>query len=120
MTGTPTNALNLPFTVTVWSGGTCGGSHKDTRSTTLVIGAGGNTTNAPIISAVPANTVAQVGSDVQLSGGAGGNPIPQYQWWQGFTAIPGATNSILTLTNVHLTDAGVYTMTASNVANIER
>ena len=118
VTGTPTTAQNLPFTVTAWSGSSCGGSHKDTRSTSLVIGAGGNTTNAPIISAVPPNTVAQVGSDVQLSGGASGNPIPQYQWWQGFTAILGATNTILTLTNVHLTDAGVYTLTASNTANI--
>ena len=58
-----------------------------------------------------------MGSDVQLSGAATGNPIPQYQWWSGSTPIAGATNSVLAIPNVQLTNAGAYTLTASNSQN---
>ncbi|MEI6077264.1 MAG: immunoglobulin domain-containing protein [Verrucomicrobiota bacterium] len=117
VTGTPLAANpNQSFSVTVWNG-ICGGKHSDTRTTSLVVGASGSNQTAPVISAAPLNTCAQVGSTIQLSGGASGYPIPQYQWWQGLAAIPGATNSILTLTNVQLSNAGLYTLTASNLLN---
>jgi len=115
VTGTPTNAANYAFTLKIFDSSGCGGGgNSDTRSTTLIVGAGTGGPFAPNISAAPPNTCAQVGSDVQLSGGASGNPVPQYQWWSGLTPIPGATNSVLTIPNVQLTNAGVYTMTASN------
>jgi hypothetical protein len=115
VTGTPTNAANYAFTLKIFDSSGCGGGgNSDTRSTTLIVGAGTGGPFAPNISAAPPNTCAQVGSDVQLSGGASGNPIPQYQWWSGLTPIPGATNSVLTIPNVQLTNSGVYTMTASN------
>ena len=115
VTGTPTNAANYPFTLKIYdSSGCSGGGNSDTRSTTLIVGPGGGGATVPAMSAAPPNTCAQVGSDVQLSGGASGNPIPQYQWWSGLTPIPGATNSILTIPNVQLTNSGVYTLTASN------
>ena len=83
----------------------------------MIVASGGTTPAAPSIVAAPQYTCAQVGSDVQLSGGASGYPVPQYQWWTALGApIPDATNSILTLTNVQLTDAGIYTMTASNAS----
>ena len=119
VTGTPTSAANFPFSITVYSGSSCGGGHQDTRSTTLVVGSSSTNATTPAIVAAPQNTVAQVGTDVQLSGGASGYPIPQYQWWTGLgTSIPGATNSILTLTNVQISNAGIYTMTASNSSTI--
>jgi len=115
VTGSPTNAANYTFSIKAFDQSGCGTSgHTDTRSTTLIVGASGGGASVPAISAAPPNTCAQVGSTVQLSGGAGGNPIPQYQWWSGLTPIAGATNSVLTITNVQLTNAGVYTMTASN------
>ncbi len=115
VTGTPTNAGNYAFSIKVFDQSGCGTSgHTDTRSSTLVVGSGTGGAVAPTISAAPPNTCAQVGTDVQLSGGASGNPIPQYQWWIGLTPIPGATNSVLTIPNVQLTNSGVYTMTASN------
>ncbi|HTB85679.1 MAG TPA: immunoglobulin domain-containing protein, partial [Candidatus Sulfotelmatobacter sp.] len=55
---------------------------------------------------------------VLLSGGASGNPIPQYQWWQNAVAIPKATNSVYTITNVQLSNAGIYYMTASNSSEV--
>jgi hypothetical protein len=113
--GSPTNAGNFSFTIKVFDQGGCGSfGHTDSRSTTLVVGPGTGGPVAPTISAAPPNTCAQVGSGVQLSGGASGNPIPQYQWWIGLTPIPGATNSVLTIPNVQLANAGVYTLTASN------
>jgi Immunoglobulin domain/Immunoglobulin I-set domain len=113
--GTPASAGNFPFSIKVFDQSGCGSSgHTDTRATTLVVGTGTGGPVAPTISAAPPNTCAQVGTDVQLSGGASGNPIPQYQWWRGLTPIPDATNAVLTLPNVQLTDAGVYTLTASN------
>jgi Immunoglobulin domain/Immunoglobulin I-set domain len=118
VSGTPTNAANYAFTLKVWSGSGCGGSHSDTRSTTLVVGSASGGAVAPSITASPQNTIAQVGTTVQLSGGASGNPIPQYQWWQNAVAIPGATNSVYTLPNVQLSNAGIYTMTASNSQNV--
>jgi hypothetical protein len=115
VTGTPTNAANYPFTIKVFDQNSCGTSgHTDTHAATLIVGAGTGGPAAPTISAAPPNTCAQVGSDVQLSGGASGNPIPQYQWWIGLTPIAGATNSVLNLPNVQLANSGVYTMTASN------
>jgi hypothetical protein len=114
VTGTPLAANpNESFTLKMWNGA-CSGSHSDTRSTSLVVGAGTGGAVAPTITATPPNTCAQVGSEVLLSGGATGNPIPQYQWWSGLTPIAGATNSILDLTNLQLTNAGIYTLTASN------
>ena len=115
VTGTPTNAANYPFSIRVFDQSGCGaGGNSDTRSSTLIVGTGTGGPVAPTISAAPPNTCAQVGSDVQLSGGASGNPIPQYQWWSSLTPITGATNSVLTIPNVQLTNSGIYTMTASN------
>lgn len=115
VTGTPTSAGNFAFSIKVYDAGGCGSSgHTDTRSTTLVVGSSGGGATIPAISAAPLNTCAQIGTDVQLSGGASGNPLPQYQWWRGLTPLPGATNSYLDIPNVQLTDAGVYTLTASN------
>ena len=119
ISGTPLAiSTNESFTIKVWEGNACGGGHSDTRSTSLIVGASGGGAVAPTITAIPQNSCAQVGTTVQLSGGASGNPIPQYQWWLGVTPIPGATNSILTLPNVQLTNAGLYTMTASNSSTV--
>jgi hypothetical protein len=115
VSGTPTAAGTFPFMIEVFDQSGCGNfGHTDSRSSTLIVGTGTGGPFAPSVSAAPINTCAQVGTDVQLSGGASGNPIPEYQWWVGLTPIPGATNAVLTIPNVQLTNAGVYTMTASN------
>jgi hypothetical protein len=115
VTGTPTNSGTFAFGLRMYDSSSCGsGGNSDSRSTSLVVGSNSATAFPPSFTSSPINTCAQIGTDVQLSGGASGNPIPQYQWWQGLTPIPNATNSILTITNVQLTNSGVYTLTASN------
>jgi hypothetical protein len=114
VSGTPTAAGTFAFSVAVFDSSSCGSGHNDTRATTLVVGASGGGAIAPS-SPILQNTVGQVGSAVQLSGVSSGNPLPQYQWWTGLgVPIVGATNSTLTLPNLQLTNAGVYSLTASN------
>lgn len=70
---------------------------------------------------VPPSFTSQPASLVVLAGGTavfnatvfGTVPIT-YQWDKDGTPIPGATSSTLTLTNIQSTDAGNYTLTASN------
>jgi len=113
VSGTPTASGTCNFTLKIFSS-SCGSGDSDTESTTLQIAPVGGNLAAPSPPLL-ANTIAQVGSMVQLSGVSTGNPPPQYQWWTGLgTPIVGATNSVLTLTNLQLANAGIYTLTASN------
>ena len=115
LTGTPTGALaTVPFALKMWDLGGCTGSLTDTRSTSLIIQNSGGGAAAPLMLVAPQSVLAQVGSDVILSGGASGNPVPQYFWKQGATVIPGATNNTLLIPSVQLTNSGVYTLVASN------
>ena len=111
-TPTATNTLNLLAEVFRYSG--CTGGDHYTQTLPLLIAPSGGSPSIPIMTASPQNQIAQVGTDVQLSGGASGKPTPQYQWWQGLTPLPGQTNAVLTVTNCQLTSAGTYTLTASN------
>jgi hypothetical protein len=114
VTGTPTGGLGTAgLTVTVYDF-SCGSGLNDTRSTSLIIQNSGGGPVAPTMSVVPQNVVAQVGSDVLLSGGASGNPTPGYYWKQGITLIPNATNNTLLIPAVQLTNSGVFTLVATN------
>ncbi|HZQ45628.1 MAG TPA: immunoglobulin domain-containing protein, partial [Verrucomicrobiae bacterium] len=116
VTGIPTGALGtVPFTVTMWDG-SCFSGLNDTRSTSLIIQNSGGGAAAPSMLVVPQNVVAQVGSDVILSGGASGNPTPGYYWQQGLSKVPGATNNTLTIPAAQLANAGAYTLFATNSA----
>lgn len=119
VSGTPTTAGTFSFTIRVYDGG-CGAGDSDPRSTSLVVGPPPNTNVAPTMAASPQSVTAQVGSDVLLSAGASGNPVPRYYWYLGIPSPSTlvATNSSLTLTNVQLTNAGLYTVIASNVAGV--
>ncbi|MGH8024880.1 MAG: immunoglobulin domain-containing protein, partial [Limisphaerales bacterium] len=115
VTGKPTGSIGtVAITATVTDGSGCSGGLSDTRSTSLIIQNSGGGPVEPSIVVSPQSTVAQVGSDVVLSGGASGNPAPVYFWNQGITAIPGATNNTLVIPSAQLTNAGVYSLIASN------
>jgi len=116
VTGTPSAAGSFPFRLAVFDASSCGSGHTDTRNTTLIVGTSGGGGVIPSFSSPPESGVAQVGSDVILSAGASGNPVPQYYWKLGVTSIPGQTNSTLSFTNIQLTSAGLYTVTASNAS----
>ena len=119
VSGTPSGtAGTVGLTVEVTDGSGCGGGLTDTRATSLIVQNSGGGVIAPTMVVVPGNVIAQIGSDVILSGGASGNPTPSYFWRQGLSIIPGATNNTLLIPSVQLTNSGQYTLYASNSQNV--
>jgi hypothetical protein len=75
---------------------------------------GASLTGPPVITVQPASQTAVFSETVTFSGrAAGGSPV-KYQWKFNGANIPGATASACTRTNVQLSDAGSYTLIASN------
>ena len=69
---------------------------------------------APVISVQPNSQTVATGGSVQFSVTAGGEPAPTYQWYLNGMIFAGATSNTLSFTNVHATDAGDYTVVATN------
>jgi hypothetical protein len=69
---------------------------------------------APAITTQPTSQNVSVGGSVTFTAAASGAPTPAYQWKVDGDVIPGATSSSLTLTNAQLSDAGTYTVVATN------
>ena len=66
-------------------------------------------TNAPpVITAPPQSRTNIVSTQATLSVAATGLSTLSYQWYFGFTPIPGATNAILAIPNVQTTNTGDY------------
>jgi hypothetical protein len=72
---------------------------------------------APLIAQQPQSQTVTAGNNVTFSVTATGKPAPAYQWYFNGTAMSGATNSILSITNVQTTNAGNYTVTVTNSSN---
>lgn len=71
---------------------------------------------APIITTNPQPQVVKLGTNVTFTAAASGLPTPNFQWRFNGTNISGMTNSTLTLTQTALTNAGNYSVVATNVA----
>jgi hypothetical protein len=68
----------------------------------------------PRITIQPTNQLASEGAAVSFSAAVlGGNPL-SYQWRRDGTSVPGATNRILSIAAAGSTNAGGYTLVASN------
>jgi hypothetical protein len=67
----------------------------------------------PSITQQPVSSTNGVGEAINFSVSATGSAL-SYQWYLNATALPGATTSTLTLTNVQWTDAGSYAVVVSN------
>ncbi len=59
-------------------------------------------------------TTVYVGKTVTLTATADGNPAPTFQWLKNGAPIAGATNAVLTLAAVALSDAGIFQVRATN------
>ena len=69
----------------------------------------------PFISVQPVNQFVAAGGLATFTVAAGGTPPLAYQWiWNG-TNILGATNFVLTLTNVQVASSGIYAVTVTNI-----
>jgi hypothetical protein len=68
---------------------------------------------APAITSDPTNLTVNAGESATFRVSASGHPLA-FQWRLNNTALPGATNSILMLTNVQPSQAGNYSATVSN------
>lgn len=71
---------------------------------------------APHIVENPQSRAAILGSSVDFSVVAGGTEPFEYQWQHNGTAIPGATNATLVISNLQTGDVGGYAVVVSNAA----
>ena len=70
---------------------------------------------APAISSGPVDQTVLAGTAVTLRAAVLGSPTPALEWRKDGTLIPGATGNTLTFASVALSDAGRYTITATNL-----
>ena len=120
VSGTPTTAGTFPFTLKIYDGSSCFSGNSDTRSTSLVVGTGGGGGVAPVITSPPQGITAQIGADALLSAGASGNPAPVYYWYRGVPNVAAnlvGVGSTLDFPSTQLTNAGLYTVVASNATS---
>ncbi|HSU52802.1 MAG TPA: immunoglobulin domain-containing protein, partial [Candidatus Dormibacteraeota bacterium] len=70
----------------------------------------------PAFTLLPSSLTNVSGTDASFSATASGTPSPGYQWQFNGTALPGATGSSLTVSNVQPGNRGNYSVVASNTA----
>ena len=68
----------------------------------------------PILTKQPAGQTTYPGATISLSVEADGSPPFRYQWHREEAPIPGATNPVLALSQVPLTDSGAYSVRVEN------
>jgi hypothetical protein len=117
ITGTPTGTVtsNYNIALTVYDGGGCPGAGlQDTRSYLFTVQTNPVFLTVPTITSSPQSLTTQLGANALFSGGATGDPSPTYYWKQGTNYVPGGNTNTLLLSGVSYTNAGVYTMYATN------
>jgi hypothetical protein len=117
LAGTTTSSLTISSAVS-----------KDSGTYTVVVNGPGNlpmaSSNAIVTIITPASVTAinpptrtqRVGDHLAFAATATGTGPLSYQWSFNGTAITGATNSVLSLTNIQLTSTGSYSVLVGNVA----
>ena len=70
--------------------------------------------SAPVFTTQPVSKTVTTGSAVTFTSVASGLPAPTYQWRKNGTAISGATGATYTIASVAASDAGTYSVVATN------
>jgi len=73
-------------------------------------------TSAPVFTAQPASKSVTAGTATSFSVAVSGSPAPTLQWLKDGTALSGATGSTLSIAAAKASDAGTYTVRATNVS----
>lgn len=87
---------------------------KNSAMATGTVTVGGGSSAVPSITTQPAGQSVSAGASVTFSVTVAGSGSVTYQWSKDGTAIPGATGSSLTLSNVQSSNAGNYTVVITN------
>jgi len=66
----------------------------------------------------PTNQIVPIRATASFAVAAEGVPEPVYQWYWGSNRLAQATNSFLVLTNIQTSQAGLYSVTISNLAGL--
>lgn len=72
----------------------------------------------PKINSEPHGGIVNPGGTFTFFASASGSPVIQYQWRFNGAAIPGATNPMLRLTSIQFTNAGNYSLRATNLLGV--
>ena len=70
--------------------------------------------SAPVITTEPADRTVSVGDTATFTAVVSGNPAPTYQWRLNTVDLPGKTSASLVLSNVQASQAGGYSVVATN------
>lgn len=102
------------MTVKAWEkANTSGNSVSATCVFTITAG---TTTSPPSFTTQPQSASVNIGGSATFTAAASGTPAPTYQWYFGGSPLSGQTSGTLTLSNIQTTDAGSYTVIATNSA----
>ncbi len=104
LSGEQTIAANFLYTLT-------GQTQQQVAMTPVVVAP---QPSAPTFLIEPYPTAANEGSEVVFTAEASGYPVPTYQWRKDGSPISGATSATYTIASVSTSDAGVYTVVATN------
>jgi hypothetical protein len=74
----------------------------------------GITEIAPVILTQPSSATITSGGNVSFNASASGTPAPTYQWKKDGSLLAGATSSTYSISSVTTSDAGIYTVVATN------
>jgi hypothetical protein len=69
---------------------------------------------APVFTTQPQSVTADVSTKVVFTAVAAGGPKPKYQWFLNGVTVSGGKSGTLTINKVKASDAGTYTVTATN------
>ncbi len=114
LTGTPTTAGTFTINIRAWEKVNQTGDSSSNFPYNVIVAAA--TPVAPVFSLNPASQTVTAGTNVTFNSNVSGTPLPTFQWRKDGVALTGANALSLTLTNVTLASAGVYTVVATNSA----
>lgn len=114
MSGTPTTAGTFAMTIRAWEKINRTGDASSNFTYTVVVAAAA--ASIPSFTLQPVAQTVAAGANVTFNSSATGTPLPTYQWRKDGVPINGATAISLTLTNVQASNAGAYSVVATNSA----